>query len=351
MLSLRYNFIHLCAILVIILIVKAQDNEINEQNIYMKREHSLVKPFLSSSMTVPNWDFFGSTMVTSNFIRLTSDVQSQRGSLWNQVPVMSRNWDIVVSFKVHGKGKELFGDGMAIWYAKDRLTDGPVFGSKDYFSGLAIILDTYSNHNGPHNHQHPYISAMVNNGSLTYDHDRDGTLTQLSGCEGKFRNFDYETRIRIKYENDVLSGEWNLIWFFCHNNKNFFIKFQQFSRTLKINNNGVRNCFVVEGVKLPTGYFIGASSATGDLTDAHEINSIKFYELEHVSDGVDRTKIIPSATKFEAPRERHEDPKPGASNVKIFFMILFTLIIVVVLVVAAKYFYENYQKNSRKRLY
>lgn len=35
-------------------------------------------------MTVPNWDFYGSTMVTSNFIRLTADAQSQRGSLWNQ---------------------------------------------------------------------------------------------------------------------------------------------------------------------------------------------------------------------------------------------------------------------------
>ena len=28
---------------------------------------------------------------------------------------------------------------------------GPVFGSKDFFVGLAIIADTYSNHNGPHN--------------------------------------------------------------------------------------------------------------------------------------------------------------------------------------------------------
>lgn len=28
---------------------------------------------------------------------------------------------------------------------------GPVFGNMDYFQGLAIILDTYSNHNGPHN--------------------------------------------------------------------------------------------------------------------------------------------------------------------------------------------------------
>lgn len=129
-----------------------------------------------------------------------------------------------VHFKVHGKGKELFGDGFAIWYAKDRLQDGPVFGNKDYFKGLAIIFDTYSNHNGPHNvsvffllvymmiytkclkHQHPYISAMVNNGTLHYDHDRDGTHTQLAGCEAKFRNLDHDTHISIKYEMDVLTG-------------------------------------------------------------------------------------------------------------------------------------------------
>lgn len=39
----------------------------------------------------------------------------------------------------------------ALWYAKERNTIGSVFGSKDYFQGLAIIMDTYSNHNGPHN--------------------------------------------------------------------------------------------------------------------------------------------------------------------------------------------------------
>lgn len=52
---------------------------------------------------------------------------------------------------MYGHGKDLFGDGMVIWYARDRMEKGPVFGSKDYFYGLAIILDTYSNHNGPHN--------------------------------------------------------------------------------------------------------------------------------------------------------------------------------------------------------
>lgn len=68
-----------------------------------------------------------------------------------QQPCMTQNWEVNINFKVSGKGKELFGDGFAIWYARDRLVPGPVFGSKDNFMGLAIILDTYSNHNGPHN--------------------------------------------------------------------------------------------------------------------------------------------------------------------------------------------------------
>lgn len=56
-----------------------------------------------------------------------------------------------VHFKVHGHGKDLFGDGMAIWYAKERMQPGPVFGNHDFFHGLVVIIDTYSNHNGEHN--------------------------------------------------------------------------------------------------------------------------------------------------------------------------------------------------------
>lgn len=61
------------------------------------------------------------------------------------------NWEVHLTVKIHGKGKELFGDGMAFWYTRDRMQAGPVFGSKDLFSGLAVVIDTYSNHNGEHN--------------------------------------------------------------------------------------------------------------------------------------------------------------------------------------------------------
>lgn len=124
------------------------------------------------------------------------------------------NWEVQINFKVHGHGKDLYGDGIAIWwvycsasghrrfkhwkcrqfsktlylpthyrYTKDPLQPGPVFGSKDHFQGLAVFLDTYANQNGHHNHGHPYISAMVNNGSLSYDHDR--FVFPLPNCDSE----------------------------------------------------------------------------------------------------------------------------------------------------------------------
>ena len=280
-------------------------------------------------MTVPFWDFMGSTMVTNNYVRLTPDLQSKSGAIWNDVPCKSVNWEVHFHFKVHGKGKELYGDGMVFWYVKDRMVTGPVFGSKDLFSGLAIFIDTYSNHNGPHNHQHPFISAMVNNGSLSYDHDRDGTHTQLAGCEAKFRNVDFNTVLSIKYENDVLTV------------------------STDIENKGTwKTCFSVNGVKLPTGYYFGASATTGDLSDNHDVIAVKVYDLEAPSLMTeDRSKIIPAALNAEAPREHKDDPKPGMSNVKIFFLILLVMLIVVVLVVIGIWMYERHKEQSRKRFY
>jgi len=98
---------------------------------------------------------------------------------------------------------------------------------------------------------------MVNNGSWSYDHDRDGTHTQLAGCEVRFRNVDYETLVSIRYENDILSVSTDLE-----------------------NRNEWKSCFVVANVELPTGYHFGMSATTGDLSDNHDIHSFKFYDLD-----------------------------------------------------------------------
>ncbi|XP_030758886.1 vesicular integral-membrane protein VIP36 [Sitophilus oryzae] len=313
----------------IFFILEAVQCEWNTKD-FMRQEHSLIKPYYKG-MYVPKWDITGYTVIADQqHIRLTEDKQSQRGSIWNAVPLKSKNWELQVQFKVHGKGhKDLFGDGLAIWYTKDRLQDGPVFGSKDFFSGLAIFLDTYSNHNGPHNHQHPYISAMINNGTMHYDHDRDGTHTQLAGCEAKFRNLNYDTYIAIRYENDVLTVSTDIE-----------------------NKAAWRECFKIEGVQLPTGYYIGASASTGDLSDTHDILAIRLYDLDSPDDPKeDRSNIIPSAAFFDQPRDHVDDPKPSTSGVKIFLYTVFGLIMLIVIGVVGIMYYQKQSERNRKRFY
>ncbi|KAK2166726.1 hypothetical protein LSH36_36g05005 [Paralvinella palmiformis] len=282
----------------------------SETNDYMKREHSLIKPYSDG-----RWDIMGSAIITNNFVRLTSDHQSRRGSVWNNVPNRLRDWEMHVQFKVHGD----------------------VFGSKDKFHGLGIFMDTYSNHNGPHNHGHPYISAMVNNGTFSYDHDRDGTHTELAGCESQFRKVPHDTFIAIRYESNQLTV----------------------STDIEGKNNW-KECFSVAGVRLPTGYYFGASAATGDLADNHEIISIKLYDIsddsKDVEDGVDYSRIEPSADFFAPPRDHIEDPKGSFLSSKMtggrLFIIIFLVIIGLgVCAMVGFVIFSKNQESSRKRFY
>jgi hypothetical protein len=70
------------------------------------------------------WHLVGNTIVTDRYVRLTSDSQSKAGGLWNSIPVSYPDWEMHVHFKVYGTGKELFGDGFAIWYARDPRVTG-----------------------------------------------------------------------------------------------------------------------------------------------------------------------------------------------------------------------------------
>jgi len=298
---------------------------------FLKREHSLVKPYQGSGFGVPNWDFQGSTMVTSNYIRLTPDDRSKQGALWNKVPCRVRNWEIQINFKVSGTTKDLFGDGFAFWYTKERMENGPVFGSKDFFSGLAIIGDTYSNHKSPKSHKHPYVSAMINNGSISYDHDRDGKGTMLGGCEVSFRNQQHETWLAVRYEGDTLTISHDL-----HNKRTW------------------EPCFTIKGIKLPTGYYFGLSATTGDLSDAHDVIGIKTYELDTPA-GVskeERPDILPEAEFLpKTVTDNKEESAPAMSSVKKFLIGLLMMLGLVVVLVVGIMIYNKQQENNRKRFY
>ncbi|WAR21967.1 LMAN2-like protein [Mya arenaria] len=271
-------------------------------NDYLKREHSLVKPFQGAGMNIPLWDFLGTTMVTSNYIRLTPDRQSTQGAIWNSVPCRVKNWELHVQFKVHGSGKSLFGDGFV--------------------------------------HQHPYISAMVNNGTMNYDHDRDGTHTELAGCSSLFRNKDYDTYLAIRYEGST----------------------SKLKVSMDIDGkNGWTECFTVDGVRLPLGYYFGVSAATGQLADNHDIMSLKLYELDVPETEGDKPFTgLPEADFFASPRDHVEDPKGGFmsggggggwSGIKIFFVILLVIIGIIVCGAVAYVIFNRDDPSKRKRFY
>eukprot|EP00118_Oscarella_pearsei_P025312 m.307970 g.307970 ORF g.307970 m.307970 type:complete len:319 (+) comp43144_c0_seq1:74-1030(+) len=297
---------------------------------YLKREHTITKPYSASGVDLPNWEFSGSTVVTDKYIRLTPDRQSKSGMLWNRIPAKIRNWEVQVQFKVHGQGKNLFGDGFAIWYAKERNEFGDVFGSRDYFTGLGVFFDTYSNHNGEHSHPHPYVSAVIANGSLHYDHDRDGTHSEIAGCHVQFRNLDEDTHASILYADRSLTVnldiDGNYEW---------------------------QECFKVDEVDLPAGFFFGASAATGELADNHDLISLKVYELESTGDDSEDAWMTapPAAAKSAAHREHIPDPKQSSksSSVTMFVTIFFVALIVCGIIL---YFvYQQSQAKSRKRLF
>ncbi|EHH55759.1 hypothetical protein EGM_05025 [Macaca fascicularis] len=287
------------------------------------------------------WNLMGNAMVMTQYIRLTPDMQSKQGALWNRVCFL-RDWELQVHFKIHGQGKKnLHGDGLAIWYTKDRMQPGPVFGNMDKFVGLGVFVDTYPNEEKQQEAQKrryspgvqrvfPYISAMVNNGSLSYDHERDGRPTELGGCTAIVRNLHYDTFLVIRYVKRHL--------------------------TIMMDIDGKhewRDCIEVPGVRLPRGYYFGTSSITGDLSDNHDVISLKLFELTvertPEEEKLHRDVFLPSVDNMKLPEMTA--PLPPLSGLALFLIVFFSLVFSVFAIVIGIILYNKWQEQSRKRFY
>ncbi|XP_055776132.1 VIP36-like protein isoform X3 [Salvelinus fontinalis] len=302
-----------------------------EMDDFLKREYSLTKPYQGlGSSSSSYWDLMGNAMITTEHVRLTPDLQSRQGAVWSRVPCFLRDWELQVHFKIHGHGKKnLNGDGMALWYTKERMQTGPVFGNMNLFTGLGVFVDTYPNENKNHERVFPYVSGMVGNGTLAYEHDRDGQSTELGGCTALVRNIPHDTFLLIRYTKNRL--------------------------TIQIDVDGTQkwqDCLDLPGVRLPRGYFFGASSVTGDLSDNHDLISMKLYQLtvERTQEEEEEEELTPSVDNFEN-LNKVEVQEEGMSGVQLFFTIVFSVIGIFVLGVVAVVMYGRWKENSRKRFY
>uniref|UniRef100_A0A668RWX4 L-type lectin-like domain-containing protein n=2 Tax=Oreochromis aureus TaxID=47969 RepID=A0A668RWX4_OREAU len=307
------------------------DHEMEE---FLKREHSLSKPYQGvGSSSSSHWELMGDAMVTTDQVRLTPDMQSRQGAIWSRIPCHLTDWEMQVHFKIHGQGKKnLNGDGLAIWYTKERMQKGPVFGNKDNFTGLGVFVDTYPNEEKHIERIFPFVLAMVGNGSISYDHERDGRPTELGGCNAMVRNLKHDSFLFIRYVRRRL--------------------------TVMIDIDGQhewRDCLDLPGVRLPQGYYFGASAITGDLSDNHDIISMKLYQLTVLRSKKEEEEeeedviTIPSVDNMELIRLGQSDE--GMSGIAIFFTVLFSMVGCIFLIVIGLVVYSHWNENRRKRFY
>ncbi|XP_016410548.1 lectin, mannose-binding 2-like a [Sinocyclocheilus rhinocerous] len=315
----------------------------HEMEEFLKREYSLSKPYQGIGVSgSSHWELMGDALVTTDYVRLTPDQQSKQGALWSRLPCHLRDWELQVHFKIHGQGKKnLNGDGLAIWYTKERMQKGPVFGNRDFFTGLGMFVDTYPNEEKLLEAQRkrytprtqrifPYVLAMVGNGTISYDHERDGRPTELGGCNAMVRNLKHDTFLFIRYVRRRL--------------------------TIMLDIDGQhewRDCLDVPGVHLPQGFYFGISAITGDLSDNHDLISMKLYQLTILrskqEDVEEQEVLIPSVDNLELLRP-YTDTE-GMSSIAIFFSVLFSMLGVFLLVVVGLVLYGHWSENRRKRFY
>ncbi|XP_076049160.1 lectin, mannose binding protein ergic53 isoform X4 [Oratosquilla oratoria] len=223
---------------------------INGQGAHRRFEYkySFKGPYLAQKDNqVPFWTYSGNAIASEESVRITPSLRSQKGQIWTKNPTSFEWWEVEFVFRVTGRGR-IGADGLAFWFTAAPGNEGPVFGSSDKWSGLGVFFDSFDNDNKRNN---PYIMAMVNDGTLIYDHEHDGVSQQLGGCLRDFRNKPFPVRAKIEYYKNIL--------------------------TLMIHNGMTNNekdyeiCMRSENVRLPSNGYFGVTAATGGLADDHDV--------------------------------------------------------------------------------
>ncbi|XP_018018316.1 protein ERGIC-53 isoform X3 [Hyalella azteca] len=211
-------------------------------------KYSFKSPYLAQKDNqVPFWTYSGNAIASSESLRITPSLRSQKGQAWCKQPTSFEWWEVEIVFRINGRGR-VGADGLAFWFTTAHGVEGPVFGSSDKWNGLGIFFDSFDNDNKRNN---PYVMAMINDGTKAYDHENDGMSQLLGGCLRDFRNKPHPVRAKIEYYKHVLT-------LMVHNG-------------LTAGDKDYEICTRVEGVHLPTSGYFGLSAATGGLADDHDV--------------------------------------------------------------------------------
>ncbi|KNC84590.1 hypothetical protein SARC_03187 [Sphaeroforma arctica JP610] len=167
---------------------------------------------------------------------------------------------------------------MTIWLTEDRAETGNIFGSKDFFKGLGLMIDTYDNDGKRDN---PSLYAVIGDGNTAFNHNNDGGDAVIGKCRVYARNAINPLTIRASYADKTL-----------------MVSVDETS-----NGKYYEPCFTVSKIEIPTGYYFGVSAATGGLADDHIVQSFQTFSRQSAAQNEQRKQ---DAT-LKLSDEEHED--------------------------------------------
>jgi mannose-binding lectin 2 len=190
-----------------------------------------------------------------------------------------------------------------MWLTKQRAQPGNVFGHTDKFEGLGLFFDTYKN-NRPGT-VFPYIMAMNGDGQTVYDKDNDGKANEVAGCSVRppphltllpntndtqargIRNAQVPTIAKLTYFQD-----------------------QNLKLELQYKTEGEwTQCFDIPNFKVPPVAYLGFSAETGELSDNHDIISVKSHNLYKKNPGAASTNPGSTGAKKASSMTRERQSK------------------------------------------
>ncbi|KAI9296042.1 hypothetical protein K502DRAFT_302957 [Neoconidiobolus thromboides FSU 785] len=256
------------------------------------------------------FEYGGDTVIdTYSHVRLTPDLPSRSGNIWSKKKLPKANWQIEIEFKIHGSSSHISGDGFAFWVTTEKNKQGPIFGNQDYFKGLGVFFDTYSN--TQHDETFPYVSAMIGDGQTPFDINNDGFQTKSGGCSAELKFRSVPTKAQITYVKDS------------------FLEVK-----LQTNTEGVfEHCFTIDKVNLPEDVYMGFTALTGQLHDNHDIINV-----------VTRTSLSkPNYVPGNSGNNKAIPHTSSSSSLGIFFKLLLVGALVAVI-------YFGYKANQSKNM-
>ncbi|KAF9375665.1 hypothetical protein BGX21_003729, partial [Mortierella sp. AD011] len=196
------------------------------------------------------------SFIANDFIRLAPSVPGLKGSVWRSSPNQYDEWEVEFSFKAFGQGA-VGGKGLAFWYTEERATEiGPIFGSKDKWTGLGVFMDT----SDPANQRlTPVMYGIMNDGTKAFPANPTTSGNSFGGCLRDYKNTPSPVVVRVSYVGGTLR-----------------VAADTHSRGKKL-----LTCFEQKDLELPSGYYFGFSAEAAEIgtADDHDLFSFEVYEV------------------------------------------------------------------------